>query len=53
MTATVPTIRPPVAGRVLLNNISWQTYQQLLAEMGENRTIRLSYDGGLLEIMTS
>ncbi len=38
--------------RVLLKNISWQTFETILAEMGEDRVIRLAYDHGLLEIMT-
>jgi Uma2 family endonuclease len=52
MTATAPTLVTPVPGKVLLNNISWQTYERLLTEMGDDRTIRLSYDRGLLEFMT-
>lgn len=43
---------PPVIDRVVLHNISWHTYEQLLTEMGDSRTIRLCYDQGLLEIMT-
>ncbi|WP_354635499.1 Uma2 family endonuclease [Planktothricoides raciborskii] len=52
MTITAPTLTPTVPGRVVLNQISWHTYEQLLAEMEDNRTIRLCYDRGLLEIMT-
>ncbi len=55
MTITAPTLTPTTptfTGRVLLEGISWHTYEQLLAEMGNSRTIRLSYDRGLLEIMT-
>ncbi len=55
MTITAPTLTPTtptVTGRVVLNQISWHTYEQLLAEMGDSRTIRLCYDRGLLEIMT-
>jgi Uma2 family endonuclease len=33
-----------------LHNISWQTYQAMLADMGEHRSIRLAYDRGILEI---
>jgi Uma2 family endonuclease len=36
---------------ILLENISWQTYERLLREAGE-RHIRLTYDNGDLEIMT-
>jgi Uma2 family endonuclease len=37
--------------RVTLPNISWQTYQQILAETGECRRSRLTYDRGVLEIV--
>ena len=36
---------------ILLENISWETYERLLDEIGE-RPIRLTYDNGSLEIMT-
>ncbi len=36
---------------VLLNNISWKTYESLLRDMGEIH-LRLTYDDGDLEIMT-
>jgi len=39
-------------GRGVLHNISWQTYETILAEMGDNRATRLTYDRGTLEIMT-
>lgn len=38
--------------RVILKNISWQTFETILAEMGEDRVSRLAYDRGTLEIMT-
>ena len=38
--------------RVILKNISWQTFEILLTEMGEDRVSRLAYDHGTLEIMT-
>ncbi|MBW4570218.1 MAG: Uma2 family endonuclease [Tolypothrix carrinoi HA7290-LM1] len=38
--------------RVILQNISWQTFESILAEMGDNRATRLAYDQGILEIMT-
>jgi Uma2 family endonuclease len=40
------------ANRVLLENISWQTYQDLLLDCAEQPGIRLTYDQGKLEIMT-
>ncbi|MFO0969146.1 MAG: Uma2 family endonuclease [Gemmataceae bacterium] len=47
---------PAVATRrietgIVLENITWQTYERLLREVGE-RPIRLTYDHGDLEIMT-
>ncbi len=38
--------------RVLLQNISWQTFKTILIEMGGDRTSRLAYDSTTLEIMT-
>ncbi|MGB0564578.1 MAG: Uma2 family endonuclease [Spirulinaceae cyanobacterium] len=35
---------------VLLPGISWQTYQAMLAEMGDHRATRLTYDQGWLQI---
>ncbi|MBO0350797.1 Uma2 family endonuclease [Phormidium pseudopriestleyi FRX01] len=49
---TTPKTKAPTEGRVLLQNISWGTYERLLNEMGDHRNIRLHYDRGLLEIMT-
>lgn len=37
-------------GRVLLEPVSWQTYQKLLSELGDHRTSRFAYDQGYLEI---
>ncbi|MCC3410978.1 MAG: Uma2 family endonuclease [Microcoleus sp. PH2017_29_MFU_D_A] len=49
MTATL--IQNQTSG-ILLNNISWKTYESLLNELGEHGGIRLTYDRGTLEIMT-
>jgi Uma2 family endonuclease len=38
--------------RVLLQNVSWQLFEYLLAELGEVRASRLAYDQGMLEIMS-
>ncbi|MDZ8066513.1 MAG: Uma2 family endonuclease [Nostoc sp. DedQUE08] len=38
--------------RVLLQNISWQTFKTMLAEMGSDRNSRLAYDNRTVEIMT-
>jgi Uma2 family endonuclease len=47
-----PTPEAPAANtqRVTLNGVSWQTYTQLLAELGDQRASRLAYDQGVLEI---
>lgn len=37
--------------RTLLNNISWQTFKIMLAEMGSQRNNRLAYESGTVEIM--
>lgn len=42
----------PRADRVVLYNISWQQFENLLIELGESRAARFAYDNGTLEIMT-
>ena len=42
----------PRADRVILYNISWQQFENLLIELGESRAARFAYDNGTLEIMT-
>jgi Uma2 family endonuclease len=37
--------------RVTLKGIAWQTYKQLLTELGDRRTSRLSYTQGILEVI--
>lgn len=37
--------------RVILENVSWQTFKALLADIGDNRACRIAYDQGILEIM--
>lgn len=34
----------------VLHNVTWRTYQALLADIGEHRSARLAYDRGTLEI---
>ncbi|WP_445636064.1 Putative restriction endonuclease domain-containing protein [Nostoc sp. DSM 114161] len=38
--------------RNVLQNISWQTFKAMLADMGCGRNTRLAYDNGIVEIMT-
>src|SRR6202795_2274332 len=35
---------------VVLSHVTWSTYQALLADMGDQRAARLTYDQGTLEI---
>jgi Uma2 family endonuclease len=47
------TATPAIAEqRVVLSNVSWQTFEQLLKELGDKRATRLAYNEGLLEIMS-
>lgn len=46
------TTATPAEQRVLLQNISWQTFKTMLAEMGSDRAFRLAYAQGTVEIMT-
>jgi Uma2 family endonuclease len=38
--------------RTVLHNISWETFETLIRETGEDRGSRFAYDGSTLEIMT-
>ncbi|KYC38136.1 hypothetical protein WA1_37950 [Scytonema hofmannii PCC 7110] len=42
----------PAETRTVLENISWQTFKAMLAEMSNQRNTRLAYDNGILEIMS-
>ncbi|HEY9799773.1 MAG TPA: Uma2 family endonuclease [Leptolyngbyaceae cyanobacterium] len=41
----------PAGHQLLMKDISWATYKSILAELGENRSYRVSYNQGVLEIM--
>ncbi len=41
----------PVGHQLLIKGISWPVYKNILAELGENRSSRISYSQGMLEIM--
>ncbi|MDF0555450.1 Uma2 family endonuclease [Kamptonema sp. UHCC 0994] len=45
-------ISTPAEQRTVLENISWETFEAILKEIGDNRGSRLAYDEGILEIMT-
>ncbi|MBW4663178.1 MAG: Uma2 family endonuclease [Chroococcus sp. CMT-3BRIN-NPC107] len=38
--------------RTILQNISWETFETLLTETGEDRSLRFAYECGILEIMS-
>lgn len=42
----------PPGHQLLLKNVSWQQFQDILENLGESRSARLSYSQGMLEIMT-
>lgn len=46
------TVKSPAEQRVLLRNVSWETYERLLAEREENRVPRFAFDQGMLEIVS-
>jgi Uma2 family endonuclease len=46
------TTAPLAETRILLKNISWQTFKAMLADMGDERNSRLTYDNKIVEIMT-
>ncbi|MFB2879400.1 Uma2 family endonuclease [Floridanema aerugineum] len=37
--------------QLLLKNVSWQQFQEILANLGESRNSRIAYSQGMLEIM--
>jgi Uma2 family endonuclease len=46
------TVSLPAKQRVLLPGINWHTYTALLRAFGEHHRVRLTYDRGMLEIMS-
>ena len=49
MVALSSTKSNPNATCFALSGITWQTFKTLLAEVGEDRTCRITYDRGILE----
>ena len=37
--------------QLLLENISWEDFEEILEDLGENRSSRIAYSNGVLEIM--
>src|SRR5438132_905323 len=48
----MPIVLSPPEQRVVLRNVSWETYERLLAENLECSSPRFTYDRGSLEIMS-
>lgn len=42
----------PPGHQLLLKDVSWQMFENILEELGESRAARVSYSKGVLEIMT-
>src|SRR5207247_11054899 len=42
----------PAGSTLLLHDVGWVEYEELLAQLSDSRRFRLSYDRGTLEIMT-
>jgi Uma2 family endonuclease len=40
------------ADRIILSNISWKQFENLLVDLGDKRTVRIAYDREILEIMS-
>lgn len=57
MTATIPFTKPvsqirlAPGSKVTISDISWSEFESVLRELGENRSARLSYSQGTLEVM--
>jgi Uma2 family endonuclease len=50
--ATTPRARKPAPQRLLLAGVSWEGYTRLLRAFAEQPAVRLTYDRGVLEIMS-
>lgn len=46
------TVLSPPERRVTLRNVSWETYERLLADLRDSSAPRMTYDRGTLEIMS-
>lgn len=52
MLLTLKQLEIPPGDRLILTELKWPDYEQILEELGEHRCYRLSYSQGTLEIMT-
>lgn len=47
------TVKSPAEQRVLLSNVSWETYERLLEDHQDSSAPRFTFDRGMLEINES
>ena len=45
------TVISPIDRRVIIQGVSWETYERLLADFGDSHAARLTFDQGMIEIM--
>jgi Uma2 family endonuclease len=45
------TVISPTNQRVIIEGVSWETYERLLADFGDSHAVRVAFDRGTLEIM--
>jgi len=50
--ASLEQARLPAENRILLHNVSWETFERLLADIGDRRNTLFHYLNGTLEIMS-
>ncbi len=43
---------PPSANRVILHDVSWDTYERLLNDLDDNNSQRIAFDQGVMEIVS-
>jgi Uma2 family endonuclease len=48
----MPTVKIPIQQRFLMPSVSWRSYERLLRAFADRPGVRLTYDRGVLEIMT-
>ncbi|HEY2380587.1 MAG TPA: Uma2 family endonuclease [Terriglobia bacterium] len=45
-------LKAPPTDRIIISNVSWETYESLLKDLENQSSPRLAYDQGVLEIMS-
>jgi Uma2 family endonuclease len=52
MLLDIQRINVPPGQRVLLQDVTWPELEEILSELGDQRSARIAYNHGTLEIMT-